>query len=277
MSLYTIRSGVTNHPEETFLQHLTDTVRAGGVIDPETDFLVEEPAGGGRNVDIAAGHAFVKGSTGSAYPIRNTATITEAINANASGNPRITAVVLYNDLSATPGATDAGDDVAVIATVDGTPGASPVAPSDSEIQSTIGASNPFIRLANVTVASGATGISNSDIQNVARKVHLRSSSPIVTDTYASPLTVDVNESNYHKVVMSGNLTLSEPDNMLIGDWLILELVQDATGSRAVTWFSTIDWMSPDTTLATGANQKTVYLIQKIADGQYMGYLSGKDY
>lgn len=46
------------------------------------------------------------------------------------------------------------------------PDASPVAPSTSVIQTAVGSANPFIRLANVTVASGATSITNANITDV---------------------------------------------------------------------------------------------------------------
>ncbi|MBQ6449999.1 hypothetical protein IJJ08_03815 [bacterium] len=53
MALYTIRSGVNNHPERTVLQFTSDMVRRGGVI---SGFVTSEKAGGvGMSVDVSAG------------------------------------------------------------------------------------------------------------------------------------------------------------------------------------------------------------------------------
>ena len=61
MSLYTIRTGAPLHPEDTVLEHLTDMVRKGGVLNPETDLLTVEPSGGGLNVDVEIGRVGGKG------------------------------------------------------------------------------------------------------------------------------------------------------------------------------------------------------------------------
>jgi hypothetical protein len=69
--------------------------------------------------------------------------------------------VLYIDLGASPN-TDISNVAKAIA-VQGTPAASPVAPLDAAIQTAIGASNPFIRLADVAVANGAVSIVTANI------------------------------------------------------------------------------------------------------------------
>ncbi|MBV6514263.1 MAG: hypothetical protein FMNOHCHN_03853 [Ignavibacteriaceae bacterium] len=85
------------------------------------------------------------------------------ITANSSGNSRIDAVVLYIDRAASPNA--ACSNVAKLIVIAGTPAASPVAPTNAEIAASIGASNPYLRLADVTVASGATSISDANIKD----------------------------------------------------------------------------------------------------------------
>jgi hypothetical protein len=277
MALLTLRSGVTNHPEDSVLQDITDLVRAGGVLNPSTDFVVVQPAGGGLNVDIGTGRAYVRAATSNAYPVRNTTTVTKAISANSSGNPRYTAIVLYIDKSATPGATNQGNDVAKIIAVDGTPAASPLVASDSTIQAAVGAANPFLRLADVLVASGATGISTGNITNISRRVFIKSPSPIITIPFSSTITPDCSLSTQQRVVLTGDVTIAAPTNMEIGDWLILDIVQDATGGRSVTHFAGISWRSADTSLNTAANKTSCYAYQKIGASSYAGYLTGKDY
>lgn len=54
------------------------------------------------------------------------------------------------------------------AVVAGTPSANPVAPTDSQVQSAIGAANPFINLGQVYVPMGATIITSSNIRQTGR-------------------------------------------------------------------------------------------------------------
>lgn len=277
MSLYSIRSGVDNHPEDTFLQSLTDLVSFGGVASLEdNDYLVEEPGGGGLNVDVNPGNGYVKG-IGNAYPIRNTATETVSINANASGNPRITSIVAYVDLSITPGNMDEGDDIHLLAAVDGTPAGSPTAPSDSTIQAAVGASNPWIKLADVAVASGASGISNANITDQRRRVYFRQLSPLVTVSYATPYAHDYSICNQFQMTLTGNLTLNAPTNMEIGEWLIGRLIQNGTGGYSLTFGTGLTGKSPDMTINTTASKTSTIAVNKVGASAYDVYLVGKDY
>ena len=277
MPIYSMRTDVPLHPEDTVLQHLTDMVKAGGVLDVSADMLVVEPVGGGLNVDIGTGRAYVKKGSGNAHPIRITTTQTVAITGNSSGNPRITSIVLYLDKSATPDEASQGDDVAFIEAVDGTPAASPSAPLAANIESAIGANNPYIVLANVTVASGATGISNANIAQVAPRAFLKTPKPTYVLTYAASVTPNYLNGDQQKVTLTGNITIVEPTNMAIDDWLMLEFLENGTGGYSITWFSTIKWLSADTSQNTAANKTTVYAIKKVAAGVYHGYLAGKEY
>lgn len=163
MAIYTLRSGATAHPEDSVMQDMTDLIETGGVVDLSgTDHLkvVQRAAGANMSVDIGTGRGFIKGSA-NAYPVRNTAAINVAVTNNTSGNPRKDAVVLYIDLAQSPDST--ASNVVKSAVVAGTPAASPAAPTDGVIQTAVGGSNPFLRLANVTVANNETAIDNADI------------------------------------------------------------------------------------------------------------------
>lgn len=277
MAIYSMRTDVPLHPEDTVLQHLTDMVIKGGVLNPATDMLTVEPAGGGLNVDVGQGRAYVKKGTGNAHPIRITATETVPISANASGNPRITSIVLYLDKTATPAEDSPGDDVAFLTTVDGTPAASPAAPLEADIEAEIGANNPYIVLDNVTVSSGATGISNANIARVVPRAFLKTPKPTHTIPYAASITPDYQDGDQQKVTLTGNITVVDPENMAIDDWLMLEFLENGTGGYTITWFGTIKWMSADTSQNTAANKTTVYAIKKVAADVYHGYLAGKEY
>lgn len=277
MSLYSIRSGVSNHPEDTFLQQLTDLVSSGGVVSLSgDDYLVEEPAGGGLNVDVNPGRGYVKGA-GSCYPIRNTATETVAITSNTSGNPRITTLVAYVDLAVSPGNEAAGADVHLLKAINGTPASSPSAPDDGAIQTAVSGANPWIRLADIVVAHNASGISNNDITDRRRRVFFKSHSPLLVASYSSPYAHDYALTNQFQMTLTGNLTLNAPTNMEVGDWAVARLIQDGTGNRLLTLGSGIEAKSPDMTLASGAGDTTTIALHKVGSSNYDAYLVGKDY
>jgi hypothetical protein len=55
----------------------------------------------------------------------------------------------------------------------------------------------------------------------------------VTLTDAVTIATDVNLSNYFRVTLAGNRTLGNPTNMVDGQRVVWEFVQDATGSRTL--------------------------------------------
>lgn len=82
-----------------------------------------------------------------------------------SSNPRIDVIVAYVDKSVTPstGTPNNPNNMLKLVAVAGTPAASPSAPNTAAIQAAIGAANPFIILANVTVGTSVTQITNTNI------------------------------------------------------------------------------------------------------------------
>lgn len=171
---YTMRTDVSLHPEDTVLQFMTDLVETGGVLDPASDMEVSEPSGGGLNVDVGIGRGYLKKSSTNAYPARITSGETVSVDTNSSGSPRIDSVVLFVDLDATPGVNSQGEDVLDFRVVPGTPAGSPTAPNSSQIEAEIGSGNPYIVLADIAVADGATGISAGNITDRRTKVVMSS-------------------------------------------------------------------------------------------------------
>lgn len=170
-TIQTLRSGATAHPEEIVNFLSARFVEVGGVFDKSGGhFLCEEQAVPDMTVLVNQGYAFIPKTDGSmAYPVRlYDGDYSATITSNASGNPRIDAIVLYIDLAAS--ANSGATNVAKVSVVAGTPAASPSAPTDFAIGSAIGASNPFVRLAHVTVASGASSIENADIDDQRQQV-----------------------------------------------------------------------------------------------------------
>lgn len=89
--------------------------------------------------------------------------------------------------------------------------------------------------------------------------------------------IDVSLQSAHDVTMpAGNVTLTvsgETD----GQIFTVRILQDATGSRTVTWFSTIKWaggVAP--TLTTTANKADTFIFRCTGTDTYDGFIVGQD-
>lgn len=185
MGVYTLRTGASAHPEDSVLQTITDLIKSSGLIDISGDQLqVVEQASPDMTVKVNDGRAYIKGTTGNAYPVRVDTDTNVAISANASGNDRIDVLILYIDKSAA--ADDEASNVAKLYVVEGTPAGSPVAPDNTAIQADIGASNPYILLAEIEVANGASSITNSEITDSRSLLSLEIPSGLIMTERTAP-------------------------------------------------------------------------------------------
>lgn len=257
---------------------LTEQITVGGVSDMSSDNnwkVVQRGAGANMSVDVSAGKAFVTKSGQNTYPMRNTATANVLVASNSSGNPRIDAIVLYADLAAT--ANSDASNVGTLVRVQGTPAASPSAPSDADISTAIGANNPFIRLANVTVANGAASILTANISDQRRRFRYRHSTQQADASDGATTTYDVSKFNYQIHALGGNRTLAVTGES-IGDPFFVELRQPgAGGPYTVTWWGNIDWdagVAPTLTITAG--HIDVFGFLKLESGRYRGFVMLKD-
>ena len=250
MTMRTLRTGGTQHPETSVLQQITDMIETAGVKNNlDTDFQVSEDSPTGLFVDIAEGRAYLKKTGSNGYPVNSDAVETLIITSNGSGNPRIDAVVLYIDLGAT--ANSDASNVATLDVVEGTPAASPVAPTDSEIATAIGSSNPFIRLADVTVGSGVTQIFDADITD-QRETYRTTYAPVdewIDLTDAGTIDIDLSLGKKFRVTIAGNRTFTL-SNDTSGKSFLLRIKQDGTGSRTVTFWAGLLWAEGFTPVLT---------------------------
>ena len=129
-------------------------------------------AGTGMNVVVAPGNGLISTGTGFARRIASDANNTVAITAASTANPRIDAVVAYIDNAVTPTTTvqDNTNGILKFKSVAGSPAATPARPTDSAIQSSVGAGNPFMVLSYVTVPKNATAISTGTFVDVRKTV-----------------------------------------------------------------------------------------------------------
>lgn len=83
----------------------------------------------------------------------------------------------------------------------------------------------------------------------------------VTLTDAATIATDVSLGDHFRVTLSGNRTLGNPTNMLNGQRVIWELIQDATGSRTLTL---------DTAFALGTDLSAVTLTTTASKRDFLG-------
>jgi len=202
--LQTMREGSgTQHPEEIVNYLMSRLVSISGVFNKDNNhFLVEESDTPAMSVDVRQGYAFVRKSNGQmAYPVwLKTEDATVAITANASGNQRIDAIVLYIDLGASANPTISN--VAKLIAVAGTPAGSPTAPDNTAILAAIGASNPYAVLAHVTVDSGETTILDADISDQRTEATIAAYNFTVNTllNLATGVNIKVNSANPYRTI-----------------------------------------------------------------------------
>lgn len=161
-------------------------------------------ANGSPNMTVTcnAGVGRIPTGSGSAtydYYVGQDAATTGITIATADGsNPRRDYIVGYVNKAVVPstGVTNNSNNMFVIVAVAGTPAAVPSDPSVGQIQTAIGASNPYIILARVRVAAADTDITNSDIDDLRQAIYPMSlgdgwSVPLGTWTYLSATTMSV--------------------------------------------------------------------------------------
>lgn len=298
MSRYTsIRSGASALPEQS-VAHLThDLIYQSGVVNlTDNHWKVSENNPQGMSVLIADGRGYFKktamtyhGYTDTEAQTSNKEVVT--IDPNNDSNLRISAVVAYLDLSATPNANGSG--VLTFAEVKGSSALSPTPPTDNEIQTEIGSGNPFLRLANIEVTAGATSIVNAKITDTRIAAYIKMAAGIYESLLmkskmggnyqqvrslsgTGTINLDCALYNVFEVTKTGNITLTL-SNMQIGQYIQIDLIEDATGSRTTTWFSGIKW--PDNVVPTetaNANKRDSFVIKKIGDSSYIGYIAGQN-
>lgn len=273
MALYTLlRNGMSNATEEDFSNLAVAFLNSGGGVVGASDYMVSQQATPNNSVLVNTGRAYVPNSTGTmTYATLMDATQSVTIAGNSSGNPRIDAIVLYINLSVSPDAN--ADNVAQLYDVQGAPGSSPTAPTNSQILTAIGSGNPYIVLANVNVANGFTSITSANITDERTFAGLVAAPTFLANgNSGTAATVNWSSATTQSFTLTGNCTFTF-SNPVLGDKLVLILTQDSTGSRTVTWPGSVLWSNdsaPSLTTTAGA----VDMVGFIYNGtNYLGFSS----
>lgn len=98
---------------------------------------------------------------------------------------------------------------------------------------------------------------------------------LTTDTDAATITFDLSTS-LHQVTLTDNRTLAL-SNETVGQTFVIRLIQNAVGSKTVTWFTTIKWEGGSApTLTTTANKTDVFGFICTSAGNYDGFIIGQN-
>jgi hypothetical protein len=94
---------------------------------------------------------------------------------------------------------------------------------------------------------------------------------------AGTATLDCSLANEHRITMpAGNITIAV-SNDTNAQKFIVSILQDGTGSRTVTWFSTIRWAGGTTpTLTTTASKRDTFGFIRTGSGTYDGFVIGQN-
>lgn len=127
-----------------------------------------------------------------------------------------------------------------------------------------------------TTGSGLGPITLSELLLFAGRVPVVASyQPVLVLTYAAALTLDLSLSNWFQITLAGNPTFTII-NALPYQQFCLRLIQDGSGSRTVTWFSTLKWpAATPPTLTTTAGGIDVFTFKCTAVNAYDGFVAGQ--
>ena len=132
--------------------------------------------------------------------------------------------------------------------------------------------------ANVAIAQNERGIfvfdgTNWKVVKAPNKYTTISHSPAAAATED----LDLSLSTIHDVTMpAGNITLTVSGEQN-GQIFTVRILQDGTGSRTVTWFSTIKWAGGSApTLTTTANKADMFVFRVTGTDTYDGFIVGQN-
>ena len=171
--------GKTN--EQGLFEWMLQSFTAGvpGVHNANSLKVVQRGAGANMSVDVSIGDGhFIRPDNAYSYWAWQDAVTNVAITTANPSNPRIDVIAAYIDLTVVNSGSGGNGNTGALKfiAVAGTPAGSPVAPNAAAIQAAVGASNPWIQLASVTVPAAAASIVTANIADtrafIASKLRL---------------------------------------------------------------------------------------------------------
>jgi hypothetical protein len=255
------------------LIYTTVNTRLAGNITTSKLFLTQTGAGASSAAPVWAAIA------GADLPNPSATTLGGVQSKAATTNQFLTSISTSGvPASAQPAFTD------ISGTVAATQLPNPSASTLGGIRSAVAVSNQWI---NSISTGGVPSLSQpafSNLSGTATVAQLPTTglvigthtAPITTDTDGATITFDLSLTDWHVVTLGGNRTLALA-NAATGQVFYIKLIQDATGSRTVTWFGGITWFTSTfaaPTLPTGAAKAILLCFRCTGAGAYDGFVVG---
>ena len=98
-----------------------------------------------------------------------------------------------------------------------------------------------------------------------------------TVAYSGTVNFDLSLGNVFTVTCAGNPTFTVSNATIVDQFFMVIVIQDATGSRIPTWFSTIKWPNNVVpTFTVTANKKDKFIFQVTGTGTFDGDVIGQN-
>jgi len=125
----------------------------------------------------------------------------------------------------------------------------------------------------VVTLTGTQTLTNKTITPIKLVNTVVSSTPEAAATD----TLDLSTGNIFNITMpEGNITIAV-SNETVGQCFLIEITQDSTGSREVTWFSTIKWAGGSApTLTTTGSKRDTFGFRVTGTDTYDGFIVGQN-
>lgn len=151
------------------------------------------------------------------------------------------------------------------------------------LSETIVASTGALDTTKVVTPAGTQTLTNKTLTNptittgsLTKPTVNGSTQAITAASDGATITFDLAAANIHTVTLGGNRTLAL-SNVSTGQCFVLRLLQDGTGSRTVTWFTTIKWAGGSApTLTTTAGKADTFGFICTSSNNYDAYIIGQN-
>lgn len=253
--------------EEGLGRHLGQLYDSGVALSNDADAfeVTQRSAGANMSVDVAIGNANIARDD-YAYWVWSDAVTNVPIDAADPSNPRLDVVVAYVDLSVVDDSSANNPGALVIESVSGSPAGVPSAPNSAAIESAIGAGNPYIILARVSVAAAASNVVDANITDlrvdIASKLGAIEHIPkrVTTVTSSGTITADADTTDIYEVTaLAVPATIGVPTGTPYNGQSLLFRITDNGTARALTWNSIFRAFGAITLPTTTTVNKTVYI------------------
>jgi hypothetical protein len=252
-------SSVTNLPTDTAVIVTIDRVDASGTATPTLEEAVIGVVSGTNLVDC------VRGVEGTAQAHAAGASVEVLVTA-ASWNSMIDGFLAEHSQSGAHGSGLVTSIKASAATIN-------TGTSDTSVVTPKGLAD-----SNYVFTTKTQTLTNKTLTSpVVNKPTINGSVQAYTsNSDGATVTFNMAASNIHTVTLGGNRTLAV-SNVSAGQCFIINLKQDGTGSRTVTWFSGISWAGGSApTLTTTASKTDTLGFICTSVGAYLGYVVGQN-